>query len=399
MRPQTPAAPDGDAFADLFSLADADALLTGGGLRWPQLRVVQDGRPLARSDFTTARQVGGRTFDDHIDASRAIGAFRRGATLVFQSLQAHWPPLGSFCRDLAVELGHPTQANAYLSPLEARGLDLHYDTHDVFVLQVHGSKEWAVFPPVFPLPLADQHWSRVKPPEAPERPRADAEPVLSVTLGPGDSLYLPRGFLHRARTTSQSSLHVSIGVKVRTWFGVARALVARAADDERFRATLPALRTASAAASASVADQAWTDDVEQLDRFRVLLHELVDAADLDALVAFDPAAQARTAAGHHAGTLLDLLRPVDDATRLRQRHPVGLVRLDPDGSGADGEVAMQTPDRRLFLPGRIRPALTFVLDRPHIVVADLAPFLDGPGRAVLARRLVAEGVLAIDDSP
>ncbi len=250
------------------------------------------------------------------------------------------------------------------------------------MLQAHGSKEWDVFAPIFPRPLANQPWSRVKPPDAPDRPEADAEPVLSVTLRPGDSLYLPRGFLHRARTASESSLHVTIGVKVRTWFGMAQALVAGAADDERFRATLP-----------TAADP---PDRNQIDQFRRLLHELVDAADLEALVTFDPAEQAHTAAGHHSGTLLGWLSPVEDATRLRHRHSPTLLHLDPEGGGADGELTMRNPDRTLFLPGRIRPALTFLLDHPRIAVADLAPFLDAPSRVVLARRLVAEGVLAID---
>jgi hypothetical protein len=117
------------------------------------------------------------------------------------------------------------------------------------------------------------------------------------------------------------------------------------------------------------------------------------------LVAFDPAEQARTAAGHHAGTLFDLLQPVEDATHLRHRHPPAFVRLDPEGAGDDGEVAVRTPDRTLFLPGRIRPALAFLLDHPRVAVSDLAPFLDASSRIVLARRLVAEGVLAVDASP
>src|SRR5438270_3075944 len=32
----------------------------------------------------------------------------------------------------------------------------HHDTHDVFVLQVDGCKRWNIYPPVHPLPLADQ---------------------------------------------------------------------------------------------------------------------------------------------------------------------------------------------------------------------------------------------------
>ena len=34
------------------------------------------------------------------------------------------------------------QINAYITPPENQGFAAHYDTHDVFVLQVSGSKRW-----------------------------------------------------------------------------------------------------------------------------------------------------------------------------------------------------------------------------------------------------------------
>ena len=38
--------------------------------------------------------------------------------------------------------------NAYLSPPSARGLELHFDFHDVFVLQLDGAKRWRVWEPL-----------------------------------------------------------------------------------------------------------------------------------------------------------------------------------------------------------------------------------------------------------
>ena len=65
-----------------------------------------------------------------------------GATLVLQALHRTWPPLIRFGTELAAELGHPVQINAYITPPENQGFAAHYDTHDVFVLQVAGSKRW-----------------------------------------------------------------------------------------------------------------------------------------------------------------------------------------------------------------------------------------------------------------
>ena len=38
------------------------------------------------------------------------------------------------------------QVNAYLTPPAERGLDIHFDFHDVFVVQLAGAKRWHVWP-------------------------------------------------------------------------------------------------------------------------------------------------------------------------------------------------------------------------------------------------------------
>jgi ribosomal protein L16 Arg81 hydroxylase len=49
------------------------------------------------------------------------------------------------------------------------------------------------------------------------------EPVLDVTLQAGDTLYLPRGWLHEAKTSETDSLHLTMGVNVYTWMDAFRA--------------------------------------------------------------------------------------------------------------------------------------------------------------------------------
>ncbi|KPC69204.1 hypothetical protein ADL27_54620, partial [Streptomyces sp. NRRL F-6602] len=71
-----------------------------------------------------------------------------GATLVLQALHRTWQPVAEFCAGLGTELGHPVQANAYVTPPQNRGFDDHYDVHDVFVLQIEGTKRWLVHRPV-----------------------------------------------------------------------------------------------------------------------------------------------------------------------------------------------------------------------------------------------------------
>ena len=78
---------------------------------------------------------------------------------MLQALHRVWPPIIDFCQQLAADLGHPVQANAYVTPPQNQGFDDHYDVHDVFVLQVAGRKRWSIHAPVHPAPLRNQPWT------------------------------------------------------------------------------------------------------------------------------------------------------------------------------------------------------------------------------------------------
>jgi lysine-specific demethylase/histidyl-hydroxylase NO66 len=105
---------------------------------------------------------------------------------------------------------------------------VHHDTHDVFSLQVTGEKRWLVYEPAWELPLKNQRYKA----ETMGEPEA---PVLDVTLRAGDTLYLPRGWLHEAKTSETDSLHITIGINVYTWIDAFRAAVEASAADVGFR--------------------------------------------------------------------------------------------------------------------------------------------------------------------
>ncbi|RAE54490.1 cupin, partial [Burkholderia multivorans] len=130
-----------------------------------------------------------------VDRARLWRQFHDGATLVLQALQRTWEPIGAFSSALSEELGNPVQANAYITPPQNQGFDDHYDVHDVFVLQIQGTKRWVIHEPVFDSPLRDQPWTDRR--EAVGRAAA-TEPAIDAVLEPGDALYLPRGWLHAA---------------------------------------------------------------------------------------------------------------------------------------------------------------------------------------------------------
>ena len=90
---------------------------------------------------------------------KLLRLFADGATIVLQGLHRTWPAINDFVSTLAEDLGHPVQANAYVTPRQSQGFDDHYDVHDVFVLQVAGEKHWRIRPPVHVWPTRDQPWT------------------------------------------------------------------------------------------------------------------------------------------------------------------------------------------------------------------------------------------------
>jgi hypothetical protein len=364
------------AFDDVLSLADVDRALTGSGLRRPAVRLVRDGEVLPAGDYTKSARTGATRVDDLIDPGRALDLFAGGATIVLQGLQRWWPPAAHFCRELEVGLGHPMQANAYLTPPGAAGLAPHHDTHDVFVLQVAGSKHWTVRPPIVDTPLP-RHVS--------DHDAAAAQPVLfEADMAPGDTLYLPRGFVHSAAAQQGVSLHLTIGILATTVHDVLRQLVDRAGDELAFRRSLPPGWPDDPALATSSVKSAVAELIDWLGT--------VDAADVAGALA-DRFVANRTPLLD--GQLLEVagLAAIDDATTVRRRPgTVAAIRSDDGPPGSD-RLRLILGDRVVVLPAALEPALRRLLDGEAHAVGDLADQLDGPSRLVLVRRLVREGAL------
>ncbi|MGY0021527.1 cupin domain-containing protein [Streptomyces sp. YJ-C3] len=226
-------------FADLFSADAADELISRRGLRTPFLRVAKDGATLPASSFTAPGGVGA-SVADQLDDTALWRSFADGATLVLQALQRTWEPVADFSARLGTELGHPVQANAYVTPPQNRGFDDHYDVHDVFVLQVAGTKRWIIHEPVHPDPLRDQPWTDHRS-AVEEAAKGDA--CIDTVLEPGDVLYLPRGWLHAAQAQGAVSIHLTLGIHNWTRHALAEQLAQSALallrDDPQMRRSLP----------------------------------------------------------------------------------------------------------------------------------------------------------------
>jgi lysine-specific demethylase/histidyl-hydroxylase NO66 len=360
---RTPDTPDG--FADLFGIAAVDHLVAAASLRTPAFRMVKDGAQLPAASYTKSGRVGSKPLDDLVDPGKVYRQFADGATMVLQSLHRYWLPLTRFCRDLELTLTHPVQVNAYITPQSSRGLGLHADEHDVFVLQVHGRKRWEVYQPG---PGGD--------------PKAPGERLLDVTLEPGDCLYVPLGFPHAVWTEQSASAHLTIGVLTYKWREVLRDALLGVLDDRSFGEALPpGFADDPAALAAAVAER--LGEVQR--HLGKLDHAQVAAATAQRFWSLRPPIL--------TGQLRQLLAldTVSDATVVRRRAG-SVCRLQHDG----GKPVLELGDRRLTFPAWVEPALRALLRHERFAVADLAHELDAESRLVLIRRLIREGVLELE---
>ncbi|MEA2684904.1 MAG: bifunctional lysine-specific demethylase and histidyl-hydroxylase, partial [Actinomycetota bacterium] len=342
----------------------------------PEVRLVRGGTPVAPAAYTRSVSLGGKSVAGVCDPVAVWAEFHRGATIVLQSLHRWWLPLTRFCRDIELELTHPVQANAYVTPPGERGLGVHYDTHDVFVLQVAGHKRWTLYEPVLELPLPSQPWSSAT-------GGAGAE-ELSVDLGPGDCLYVPRGVPHQAESQESVSVHVTLGVLAVTWHDVVRDLVAATADDLAFRRPLPA-----GFASGPVDDlvPAVAATVEDLQAF---LAKVDPAQVAEEVIARFWRGRPPILAGHL--TQLSRLETLGDESLVRRR-PGSVCRLAMDGDW----LVVLLGDRELRMPADAEPAVAVLAaaSGEPLAVADLAAVADRESRRVLVHRLVREGLLEV----
>jgi bifunctional lysine-specific demethylase and histidyl-hydroxylase NO66 len=374
-RPLLSSAVSPDGFADLFSEQAVDELVSRRGLRTPFLRVTKDGQVLPGGRFTAPGGIGA-SIADQVDEDKVLELFVDGATLVLQGLHRVWPALVEFTSQLSTDLGHPCQVNAYVTPAQSQGFSAHYDTHDVFVLEIAGEKRWQIWEPVLSRPRAAQPWTDYR---TEVEKRASEEPVIDTVLRPGDALYLPRGFLHSARALGGTTIHLTVGIHPFTRVDVMEELLQAVSDAPELRRALPVGHDEYGA-------RGLGHDVDATVREVVrLLADSNPEAVADALLR-------RLAKDNRPAPLSPLEQAqavhtlTAESTVVRRPHLRLLRRARPDG------IVLELRNRTLHLPPEHAEALDVLLDGEPHQVAEL-PGLSGDVALDLVRRLLRAGVL------
>ncbi|WP_051329800.1 JmjC domain-containing protein [Niveispirillum irakense] len=129
-----------------------------------------------------------------------------GATVVLNRIELVSTQVRDVCLEIGRLVGAQTTSNAYACLGGEPATNVHWDTHDVFVVQIGGLKRWRIYEPTHLLPVSNQV-SNDRKDELP------AEPVMDEILEAGDTLYVPRGWWHRVEPVEGSdTLHLTVAI-------------------------------------------------------------------------------------------------------------------------------------------------------------------------------------------
>ncbi|MFF3174934.1 JmjC domain-containing protein [Streptomyces sp. NPDC057900] len=187
-----------------FDLTELDAAFDSGLLRTPYLEMVRSNKVTVPADaYTTSRVVNGTTHHGFADRAKVAGLLRSGATLLLRHVDQWHRPTADLVARLSGELDRRVEAFFFVTPADGQGLAIHRDDADVFALQVAGRKTWYVHGAP---KTAD--WSLGELPDDETSPQ-----LLRGVLEPGNVLYIPRGFAHRAVGEAGLSAHLSLTIR------------------------------------------------------------------------------------------------------------------------------------------------------------------------------------------
>jgi ribosomal protein L16 Arg81 hydroxylase len=353
-----------DYFRSLLSLDEVDRALTTLDLGYPNVTLKNADRTITVDDYTV--------HGDSLDVAKVYQLFGEGSTITLAFLDNVIPALASFCRGLEKEFSCPLQTNAYLTPAGAKGARHHYDTHDVFVLQVLNSKQWTTYGTPVELPLRGQDFDSAV--------HELGAPTLSFGLNAGDIAYIPRGVVHNARSGDDVSLHITLGVLGYTW---ADLLLELAADvslhDPAFRKSLPP-GFAREEFDRAQAGETFRNLLQQLSAkspFDKILDRFID----ESLSASPPLLRGQM------GQMASLDRLTLDSVVGARPNVRSRVRTNR------GSMSIDCYGREITLPLHAAEAVRFALDRLQFVVRQLPGDFADEAKLALVRRLIREGLV------
>ena len=354
-------------YNEVLTAAEISDYLDRDDTFYPAIRLVKKGKELPQNDYTLSNvPIGHQKKNGLIHPEKMMRLFNNGATIVIQGGQRYFTGVKALAKNLSDIFASPIQANLYITPDKSIGFNPHWDTHDVFVLQIEGSKTWHLYDFEVKLPTKSQPFKGQP---------LKAEKTQTLQLKAGDFLYVPRGYVHDAIADDGVSAHITIGVLAFTWERFFKEALTQLQDHEAFRKRVPL--------KAENFHDLLQEKIRELQGMLPNLDYDKPAELLDGIK------KERQPPGYrHFWQSLLLKNDIQATTEVARN-----LGFDTAVSADDDTVHIIHNGRKVSLPLHSKAAVEFIFDHEYFTPMDLPGNLDEKSKIFLVKKLVEEGLL------
>jgi ribosomal protein L16 Arg81 hydroxylase len=200
-----------DKFAHVFTWNELNALLESVHL-WSEktMRLVIDTVDVPPEEYSVPGH--NRFLEPALipDLKKVQEMILQGATLVLDRTERLTPTLARIADIIELSTGGRANCNAYCSWQAHQAFKSHYDSMDVFVLQIDGSKKWNIYETRIDGPVEHAPFDFASQ-SAEHHQIAKGKVSMTPELSTGDFLYVPAGQYHDALASTEVSLHLTFG--------------------------------------------------------------------------------------------------------------------------------------------------------------------------------------------
>jgi mannose-6-phosphate isomerase-like protein (cupin superfamily) len=342
-----------DYYDDILRIEDIDRFLESEQLPAAFVNVVTDGTNHPEEEWSRIK-VAARGQDRVAIPDRLFALYREGATLILNQAHRAIPALSLACRELFAELGFPARANIYITPPNSQGFSWHADDHEILILAISGRKSFYLRP-------------------------AGGETV-EVDLRAGDLLYLPRGLVHQARSSSVPAVHLSMGLKPLYGFHLVEELAVLARQNPDFQTIVPD-RAAS------------RGEKETFEKeFSRRLLRLIEETSGEMLAGRCARARVDGQSTGWPGRFRDLLRLDEMTGESIIAARTGIVTLFEED---EKNVHVSFAGKHLTVPKFLKLSLERILEGSPVAIREIPGLIPPQGKVEFTRPLVESGLVSI----
>ncbi len=361
-------------YNEILSIDDVNDYLSRTDIRYPHIRLVNQGKELPLADYSYDYTYGENVFQGTIDMDKLYHIYNNGATISFQLLQQSIAKLSRFSNSIERYLRFPTQTNLFLTPPTSQGFTAHYDTHSFFILHLHGSKTWKLYDAPYKLPLLRHR-------EYDDEADLTDSPVQEITLSAGDFMYVPRGVYHEALTSTETALQITLGIFPYTWVDILQKAIDGLADRNIELRKAPRNYT-----------DHLPEDLDIQKSFSQILRIIENETDVAKVLE-------EMISKTYSRQIVDTQNRLDDLQRLdgTTRNTVYVWRdIYAAVLSNNGRITLTFYDKQFDLPNIAASEIESILSKKRFKISDLKGDLNKESRNALIHMLVKEGLLTID---